>query len=52
MHIDDQQAVDLHVVSDGEQALDYIDAVGDGLVAEKPDLIVLDLNLPKSDGAG
>jgi CheY-like chemotaxis protein len=42
--------VELVVVVDGEEALDYIDKRGRFSDAPKPDLFVLDLNLPKSDG--
>jgi len=43
----------LHVVSDGEAALDFVFARGlyaDRLQARPPQLILLDLNLPKKDG--
>lgn len=43
--------VDLVVVSDGEQALEYVQRQGDFRSAPIPDLVVLDLNLPKSDGS-
>ncbi|HYI93023.1 MAG TPA: response regulator, partial [Bryobacteraceae bacterium] len=42
--------VDLTVVTDGEQALKYVQRKGDFQDATTPDLVVLDLNLPKSDG--
>ena len=42
--------VRLIVATDGEEALDFVRS-GGCLAAEKPDLFVLDLNLPKSDGA-
>lgn len=42
--------VDLTVVADGEQALDYLYRRGQFQDASRPDLIVLDLNLPKADG--
>lgn len=38
------------VVSDGEQALDYLQRRGRFSAATRPDLILLDLNLPKKDG--
>lgn len=44
---------DLRVVSDGEQALDYLlqrGAYADSDAAPRPDLILLDLNLPKLNG--
>ena len=40
----------LHVCTDGEQALDYLHARGPFHDAPRPDLIVLDLNLPCYDG--
>jgi CheY-like chemotaxis protein len=40
----------LHVVEDGEQALDFLYRRGDYRGAERPDLIFLDLNLPKLSG--
>jgi CheY-like chemotaxis protein len=43
--------VELLVVSDGEEALDFVEGRGKYADAPKPDLIVLDLNLPKSDGS-
>lgn len=38
------------VVSDGEQAIDYLQRRGRFAGATRPDLILLDLNLPKKDG--
>lgn len=43
--------VDLLVVSDGEEALEYVQRQGRFPDAIVPDLVVLDLNLPKSDGS-
>jgi CheY-like chemotaxis protein len=40
----------LAVVSDGEEALDYLRRTGPHAAAPRPDLILLDLNLPKRDG--
>jgi len=40
----------LHVVNDGEQALQYLRREGDHAAALRPDLILLDLNLPRKDG--
>jgi CheY-like chemotaxis protein len=40
----------LNVVSDGEQALDYLRGVGDYVGSTRPDLVLLDLNLPRKDG--
>lgn len=41
---------DLHVVSDGEEALDYLFRRGPFSNAVMPDLILLDLNMPNLDG--
>ncbi len=40
----------LHVVRDGMEALDFLFQRGKFEAAEKPDLIILDLNLPKKSG--
>ncbi|MGD9484785.1 response regulator [Streptomyces sp. TRM70308] len=40
----------LHVVRDGEEALDFLYRRGRYDTAPRPDLILLDLNLPKYDG--
>ena len=40
----------IHVVSDGEEALDFLHKRGKYPNAVRPDLILLDLNLPKVDG--
>lgn len=45
---DDIQVV---VAQDGEEALDFVERRGAFRDAAKPDLIILDLNLPKSDGS-
>lgn len=42
--------VHITVTTDGEDALDYLLARGSYVGAELPDLIVLDLNLPKLGG--
>lgn len=50
---DDVVRTDLHVVSDGEAALDYLHnrgAFADRRSAPRPDLMLLDLNLPRIDG--
>jgi chemotaxis family two-component system response regulator Rcp1 len=41
---------DLHVVNDGEAALEFIEQRADYADAPRPDLVLLDLNLPKVDG--
>ncbi|HLJ09688.1 MAG TPA: response regulator [Planctomycetaceae bacterium] len=40
----------LHLVQDGEQALAFLRHEGEFSSAPRPDLILLDLNLPKKDG--
>jgi CheY-like chemotaxis protein len=40
----------LHVARDGEEALDFLYRRGAHAEAVRPDLILLDLNLPKYDG--
>lgn len=41
---------DLHIVTDGEQAIHYLKREGKFADSVKPNLIFLDLNLPKKDG--
>jgi CheY-like chemotaxis protein len=45
------EKVELVVVSDGEEALDFIERRGRFSNEPRPDLFVLDLNLPKMDGS-
>jgi CheY-like chemotaxis protein len=40
----------LHVVTDGEQALQFVRREGDFAGSPRPGLIMLDLNLPRRDG--
>ncbi len=40
----------LNIVNDGEEALNYLHKQGRFLNSSSPDLILLDLNLPKKDG--
>jgi CheY-like chemotaxis protein len=40
----------LHVAEDGVEAMDYLLQKGQFTSAPKPDLILLDLNLPRKDG--
>ncbi|MCI4042272.1 response regulator [Streptomyces sp. TRM75563] len=40
----------LHVVRDGQEALDFLYRRGEHAEAPRPDLVLLDLNLPKYDG--
>jgi len=43
-------ANDMYVAGDGEEALNYLFRRGEFRDARRPDLILLDLNLPKKDG--
>lgn len=43
-------ANELHVVEDGEAAIDYLRQRGPHAGATRPDIVLLDLNLPKLDG--
>jgi two-component system, chemotaxis family, response regulator Rcp1 len=43
-------ANELLVVDDGESALDFVHRRGDYEDAARPDVIILDLNLPRKDG--
>lgn len=40
----------LHTVADGQQALDFVHRRGDYEDAPRPDMVLLDLRLPKVDG--
>src|SRR6202166_4318299 len=42
--------VNLHVASDGAEAMDFLNREGPHANVPRPDLILLDLNLPKKDG--
>jgi len=41
---------DLHVVSDGVEAVDFLEQQGDHAEAIRPELIVLDINMPRMNG--
>jgi len=43
-------STDLHVVSDGEEAMSYLRKADQFADATRPDLILLDLNLPRKSG--
>ena len=40
----------LHVARDGVEALDFLRGTGKFTKATRPDLVLLDLNLPRKDG--
>jgi chemotaxis family two-component system response regulator Rcp1 len=42
--------INLHVASDGVEAMEFLERVGNHANAPRPDLILLDLNLPRKDG--
>jgi chemotaxis family two-component system response regulator Rcp1 len=42
--------ISLHVATDGIEAMAYLERTGTHVNAPRPDLILLDLNLPKKDG--
>ena len=48
--IDAKVQVNLNVVNDGAEAMDFLFRQGEHANAPVPDLILLDLNLPKKDG--
>jgi len=47
---DANMSIEFHVASDGVEAMAFLRREGDNLNAPRPDLILLDLNLPKMDG--
>jgi CheY-like chemotaxis protein len=47
---DANPAVNLHVASDGVEAMSYLRREGANADAARPDFILLDLNLPRMDG--
>ena len=47
---DANMSVQLHVASDGVEAMAFLRKEGAHVHAPRPDLILLDLNLPKMDG--
>jgi len=44
--------VDVHDVGDGVEALEFLERKGPYTNAPRPDLILLDLNMPRLDGKG
>ena len=47
---DERLRVDLHVVGNGQDALDFLLRSVEGASGEKPDLVLLDWNLPRKSG--
>ena len=47
---DANRAIRLHVATDGVEAMAFLRRQGTHALASRPDLILLDLNLPKMDG--
>ena len=47
---DAKMYINLHVASDGAEAMAFLNREGEHANAPRPDLILLDLNLPKKDG--
>jgi len=47
---DVNRSIQVHLASDGVQALEFLRRQGGHLHAPRPDLILLDLNLPKMNG--
>ncbi len=43
-------ANELHSVMDGEAAMDFLHGLGAYTERKRPDVVILDLNLPKKDG--
>ena len=48
--IDSKRASKVHAVGDGDEALDYLRGKGTHKKAQRPDLVLLDLNMPRKDG--
>jgi CheY-like chemotaxis protein len=47
---DANMSLELHVASDGVEAMSFLRREGEHANAPRPDLILLDLNLPRMDG--
>jgi CheY-like chemotaxis protein len=43
-------ANELHVARDGQEAIDFLDSAGAQMPIPRPDLILLDVNLPRANG--
>ena len=48
--LDEKIEVDLSVVRDGFEAMDYLQSKKQYTDAPRPDLVIRDLNMPKKDG--
>jgi two-component system response regulator len=48
--IDSRILNELHVVRDGEAAIEFVRQTGEYADSPRPDLVLLDLNLPRKDG--
>ena len=44
------KSVNLHVATDGVEAIAFLKGEGDYVYCPRPDLILLDLNMPRMDG--
>jgi chemotaxis family two-component system response regulator Rcp1 len=47
---DSRVPTNMHVATDGVEAMDFVKRRGKFSVAPRPDIILLDLNLPRKDG--
>ncbi|WKN40417.1 response regulator [Tunicatimonas pelagia] len=47
---DSKLKVNLHIVQDGVEAVNFLNKQGDYQDVDTPDIIILDLNLPRKDG--
>ena len=47
---EEDNSIKLNIVQDGEAAIDFINKSGKYKESEKPDFIILDINLPKLNG--
>ena len=47
---DSKLKINLHLVQDGVEAINYLRKQGNYKAVDTPDIIILDLNLPKKDG--
>ena len=48
--LESKRASRVHAVNDGDEALDYLRGKGPHKKATRPDLVLLDLNMPRKDG--